>query len=104
MVVVAGQSNGDAFLLRPGFLRERVVAADADDGGAGEVGEAFGDRAEFISADAGVNHGEKEQDDVLALVVGKFDQVEAIGVFRGKGEVGSGGSSVEHMISLVELS
>ena len=42
--VVAEQRDGDAFLLRPGFLRERIVAGNAEHLGVERVvfGNAFG--------------------------------------------------------------
>jgi len=96
VIVVAGEGDLDAFFLGPGFLREGIVAADADDLGAGEVGEAFRDGAEFVGADAGVDHREEQEDDVFAFVVGEFDQVEAVGGFGREGEVGGGGSGGKH--------
>lgn len=96
VVIVAGESDGDAFLLGPGLLRERIVAADAENGGAGEIGKAFRDGAEFVRANAGVDHGEEQEDDVLAFKVGEFDEVEAVGGFGREGEVGGGGSGGKH--------
>src|ERR1017187_1157979 len=71
VLVVGQQRDGDLFLLRPGGLRERIVAADAEHVGvqAGVGVQALAHPAHFLRAPAGKGHREKQEDCVLLTTV-----------------------------------
>ena len=102
VVVVAEQRSGDLLFLRPCFLGEGIVAADAEDDGveAGVIGESLRNRAQFLGADARECHRHEEQNDVgLAGILGQRHKFDAVGMFAGEREVGSFGSFGEHGMS-----
>lgn len=93
LVEVAYKRDTDLFFLRPGFLREWTVHANADDFGVQiAIGaQTCGDVAEFLCADAGEGEWEEQKDGVFA---GRQRNIaEAGGVFGLERETGGFGAN-----------
>ncbi len=98
LVQVAQELDRDVRLPGPGLLRERAVDADAVDRRvqAFVAGDATGDVAHFLRADAGEGEGEEEQDGgTLAEVIAELDVFKTLGGLGFQGEVRGAGSDFE---------
>jgi hypothetical protein len=98
VLVIAQQRHRDFLLLRPGFLRERIVAADSVNGRvhAGVFAQAAAHIAHFCRADAREGHGKKEEERVgFSEVIAQLDLLRPFRRFGGEGKIGSFGANCE---------
>ena len=83
---------------RPGFLRERIVAADSVNRGVqlAVVRKLLAHVAHFRRASAGEGHREKQEERVgLAEIVAQLDLLRSVGGFGREAEIWSFGSGCE---------
>ena len=88
--VIAQEWNGDALLFRPGFLRERIVAADSENRRAQTTvsRDVHAHAAHFCRAGAGEGHREKKQERVpFAEIFAERDWFRAVRGFGRKCEI-----------------